>query len=428
MQMTMDPGIASFNIKEANKLRKGIAKKVPKIIEETRQMFYEKGTASKTRKEMLDYVWKRQIGMSLGYSFSDLHTIAYSTIALQQMNLAYYYPTIMWNCACLSVDANAVDENDYTFIDEVADYWIDEEEDEEEEFEEEKEVSTKKKKTSKVNYDKIASALGHFKDKVTIKLPDINKAKMGFIPDVEDNSIMFGFKGISRIGDDIITNIIDNRPYTNIQDFLGKMVVDGKKLISKDRVVNLIKAGCFDNIEKSDRATVMERFINTLVPRKKTLNLRNMDKLIEYDLVPEEFNLQKGIYLFTKEARKRRDKVNGYYNMDDIMVLWYRKWMKQEPPLLNNEYKVNSAKWDAFYDKSMDVIRTWIKSNLKDLIDAFHKVEFETEFNKYAIGSELKWELDSLNFYHSGHPLASLVTPITTTPLDRIVDGEFDGY
>ena len=65
------------------------------------------------------------------------------------MNLAYYYPTIMWNCACLSVDANAVDENDYTFIDEVADYWIDEEEDEEEEFEEEKEVSTKKKKNLK---------------------------------------------------------------------------------------------------------------------------------------------------------------------------------------------------------------------------------------------------------------------------------------
>ncbi len=121
MQLTMDPHIASFDIKEANKLRKGIAKKVPKIIEETRLMFYEKGKAAGTRKEMLDYIWKRQIGMSLGYSFSDLHTVAYSTIALQQMNLAYYYPIIMWNCACLSVDANAVDDNDYTFIEELDD-------------------------------------------------------------------------------------------------------------------------------------------------------------------------------------------------------------------------------------------------------------------------------------------------------------------
>lgn len=66
MQLTMDPHIASFDIKEANKLRKGIAKKVPKIIEETRLMFYEKGKAAGTRKEMLDYIWKRQIGMSLG--------------------------------------------------------------------------------------------------------------------------------------------------------------------------------------------------------------------------------------------------------------------------------------------------------------------------------------------------------------------------
>jgi DNA polymerase-3 subunit alpha len=66
MQLTMDPQIANFDIREANKLRKGIAKKVPKIIEETRQMFYQKGVEAGTRKEMLDYVWKRQIGMSLG--------------------------------------------------------------------------------------------------------------------------------------------------------------------------------------------------------------------------------------------------------------------------------------------------------------------------------------------------------------------------
>ena len=51
---------------------------------------------------------------------------------------------------------------------------------------------------------------------------------MGFIPDVEDNSIMFGLKGISRIGDDIINEIISNRPYNSLQDFLNKMVVDGK--------------------------------------------------------------------------------------------------------------------------------------------------------------------------------------------------------
>jgi hypothetical protein len=50
-----------------------------------------------------------------------------------------------------------------------------------------------------------------------------------------------------------------------------------------------------------------------------------MDKLIEYDLVPENLTFEKGVYLFTKEARKRRDKVNGYYNLDEIMVLWYRK-------------------------------------------------------------------------------------------------------
>ena len=98
---------------EANKLRKGIAKKNPQVIEETRQLFFNKGMANGTSDALLSYIWDRQIGMSLGYSFSDLHTEAYSTIALKEMNLAYYYPMIYWNCACLTVNANAINESDY---------------------------------------------------------------------------------------------------------------------------------------------------------------------------------------------------------------------------------------------------------------------------------------------------------------------------
>ena len=33
------------------------------------------------------------------------HTLAYSLIALQEMNLAYKYPIIFWNTACLISDS-----------------------------------------------------------------------------------------------------------------------------------------------------------------------------------------------------------------------------------------------------------------------------------------------------------------------------------
>lgn len=102
--------------------------------------------------------------------------------------------------------------------------------------------------------------------------------------------------------------------------------------------------------------------------------------------------------------------------------------MKKEPPMLNGEYKINSLKWDAYYDAAMNPVRAWIKANLEELIEAFYKIESSIEFNKYATGDELKWELDSLNFYHSGHPLEKLSTPIPHSTLNELIDGEFDGY
>lgn len=67
MEMTMDENISGFDVKEANGLRKAIAKKKPKLLEETKELFYKKGQELNTRKELLDYVWnvqfKRQFGL-----------------------------------------------------------------------------------------------------------------------------------------------------------------------------------------------------------------------------------------------------------------------------------------------------------------------------------------------------------------------------
>ena len=37
------------------------------------------------------------------------HTALYSLIGLQEMNLAYFYPTIFWNCANLIVESGAIE-------------------------------------------------------------------------------------------------------------------------------------------------------------------------------------------------------------------------------------------------------------------------------------------------------------------------------
>ena len=40
------------------------------------------------------------------------HTLAYSLIALQEMNLAFKYPIVFWNCACLIADSGGTETED----------------------------------------------------------------------------------------------------------------------------------------------------------------------------------------------------------------------------------------------------------------------------------------------------------------------------
>ena len=66
MEIVMNPKICNFTLQDANKLRKGIAKKKDDVIAEVRAMFYEKGLVAGTRKQLLDYIWLVQITPQLG--------------------------------------------------------------------------------------------------------------------------------------------------------------------------------------------------------------------------------------------------------------------------------------------------------------------------------------------------------------------------
>lgn len=419
MMLVMEPRISGFSVKEANKLRKAVAKKKKSLIDECHELFYKKGRELNTREELLDYVWNVQIHRQEGYSFSDLHTTAYSTIALQEMNLNYYMNPIYWGCACLNVNANAVNDADYEFL-------------MDEEIIEEVEETEEEKKSGKVAYDKVAEAISKF-TQYEIVAPDINTARMGFIPKVSKNQIMFGMKGISKIGDDLVLNIIENRPYENLADFIDKMVSDdGKKLISKDRVINLIKAGCFDEMEGKPREEIMRDYVEFLVPKKSTVNLRNVQMLIRYNLFPEELKYERGVFVVHNEIKKTLgEKLKLHYCLDsedDIIYNWYYINFGKEPLNVDGHWFIPENEWNTIYKKAQDVLRVWIKKNVNTLIEQIYEKEFYDEWDKYAHGDQLQWELDSLNFYHSGHPLSKVVYPFETTYIDDLKENDYNGY
>ena len=398
MMIVMDPKITNFSVVEANGLRKAIAKKKFDTIDKIKKMFYEKGKDIGTRKKLLDYVWNVQVMRQAGYSFSVLHTMGYSTIALQEMNLAYKFPVIYWNTACLSVNAGAVNEEDYEDL--VEEGIVEIEEDDE-----------NKREANKVQYGKVAAAIGKFKTELGMKieLPDVNRAKFGFTPDSEANVVWFGLKGISRIGDDLIREIINNRPYTSVDNFIEKLNKTGARtLVSKDRIISLIKSGAFDKIEMRSREEIMRSFILKIYDKKNRITLQNIMSLVKYEMLPVELDLEKRVFNFTKHIRK--SKLKEYYVLDESSQEFYFENnfgldIENIKRGIEVVIAIDAVKWEKVYDKYMENVRKFIVANHDALLEEYNKKAFEEEWNKYAAGNVLQWELEALNFYHSGHEL-----------------------
>lgn len=408
MLISMDEKISGFSVKEANKLRKTIAKKKLAEIDSMHEMFMNKGHEMGTSDNLLNYVWNVQVKRQLGYSFSVLHSFGYSLIALQEMNLAYHYPTIFWNCANLIVDSAGIDENDefVNLIDEFDPATENaEEENDDEELEEgmtKEEQEEIKKQNKTVNYGKIASAIGKMIARgINVTLPNINKSEFTFTPDIENNTILFGIKGISRINNDLAKAIIDNRPYTSLDDFLNKVK------INKVSTVNLIKAGCFDGLEGKSRIDIMVNYIDSICDKKKKLTLQNMQMLIREDCIPKEYINSVHVFNFNKYLKKFKSLI--YYILDERAMNFYEK--KYDMDLIsqdeNGNFVIKQKDWDKIYKKEMESIKEELKTN-EEILNNLNKKLFNGVWNKYAEGSISKWEMDSVNFYYHQHELAHI--------------------
>lgn len=162
----------------------------------------------------------------------------------------------------------------------------------------------KKKTQNKMDYSKIAAGLDRYKNICNIHLPDINKSKLSFTPNVETNSILYGLKGICKVTEPVISEIMNNRPFSSLEDFLNRVT---KRVVTKDKVINLIKCGAFDEIEGKDRSEILKDFIWTVCEPKKRITLQNLNMLIDLELLPSSLDYVSDVYKLTKELRKHRD-------------------------------------------------------------------------------------------------------------------------
>ena len=436
MQLVQIPECGGFDLNFADKLRKAIAKKNPKAYDELTKEYFETCKEKGLSMNLCNYVWNVLVATSRGYGFNLSHTLAYSLIALQEMNLAYRYPIMFWNCACLISDAGGaesdenveeIEEKEEVFYEDYEgfeDFVEEDEDDEEEEEEEASKENKKKKKIKSTNYGKIASAIGKIKSSgVNVAPPDINKSTFTFSPDIENNTIRYGLSGITKIGEELVKTIMDGRPYSSVDDFLRRIK------INKPQMVNLIKSGAFDCF--GDRVQIMHEYINNISDAKKRITLQNMKMLIDFGLIPDEYDMERRVYNFNKYIKKLKlDSI--YFGLDEIAFNFYSAYFdidKLEPcEDTESGFKIKQTIWDNYYQKHMNIIRTYIQKNAADLLVAVNTKLTQDTWNKYCLGSLSKWEMDSVSFYSHEHELIDLdmdryeLTDFADLPEDPIID------
>lgn len=403
MKMLMDEKICNFSLKEANSARKIVGKKQMAKIPELHQQILDTASSALLGK----YIWERGVGPQMGYSFSIIHALAYSFIGVQTIYIATHWNPIYWNTACLIVNSGSLEKQEKEEI--VSIY---EKEDAENcIYEDLPDRSGKKKIEKTTDYGKLAKAIGDITTKgIKVSLVDINKSGFSFEPDEKNNEILFGLKGVNKIGDSVISQIIANRPYTGIKDFMRRCP------LNKTQMVELIKAGAFDKIDqawaqplsKEPRYAIMAYYILSIVDEKKRLTLQNFNGLVKANLVPEQYHKQKLCYKFNKYLRTYQ-KCDKYYILNDNLLKYYSMyWPMEELNVVNGETSILQTTWDKIYQREMDAVRTWLKDCQKEVLDSYNQLLFNEAWEKYASGNVSAWEMESLCFYYHNHELSDI--------------------
>lgn len=393
MEISMDDHISGFNVTQSNKLRKGIAKKDEKLQEAMKKMFFEHGKEIGTSENLLNYIWKEVIGKQLGYSFSKNHTFPYSCIGLQELNLGYHYPIIYWNTACLIINAGANEELD---------------------------------DNKSTQYGKIAKAIANFKQRsIIVDRPLINEAKFSFVPDEKNNRIIFSFKGLCGIGDDIARAIVEHQPYSSFEDFCKRMV--DTKIIGTAKMIILIKAGCFNELDSPDRMETMKKFLsrNVFTPTDK-LTMQQFNSALEYDIFPKEmetmiriknfkaYALHETFFLknIIDEGKKvpKKGYHDRYFALDERGTEFLMEHFNtcivgtKEDGVIISE-KLFNKEWDALIQPLKDYMA------LPETLQLYNQKKLDSTMESYASGSLEQWDMESLSYYPDRHELWNLNEP-----------------
>lgn len=388
--LTMHPKIGGFSLGWADKLRKAVAKKNPKDFDQLEKEFFKNAEEKELSKKLTEYVWYKLIYTQRGYGFNKSHTLAYSLILLQELNLNYKWNPIYWQTANLIVDSGSIDpmSNDAT------------------------------------NYGKIGIAIANIKKEgVKVEIPLINEANFGFEPDVKNNRIIFGLKGINGINTEVSQAIIQNRPYSSMADFVHKLI--DTNIIKPNQMIKLIKAGCFTDLDCINKEDTMDWYLkNYKFKPLQSLGLMQLSKMREKNLIPDQFDKcvkmlllknyildDEGFYCNYIDPSKKalkRGYHDRYYILDDISQEKFKDFFTENCIInvVNEYYLVSEKIINKETEEYIKPFRAWMSS--PDAINRYNLSCYIDLWEEMAEGSPAHWSMQALTYYDQKHELEDI--------------------
>lgn len=326
--------LADYKMEEADKVRKAISKKNMSVLHENRKLFCEKlnlkGIDNKISNKLYDDIEK--FGE---YSFNKSHSVAYAHLVYYLSYFKANYPYIYFNVC-----------NEYTSVD-----------------------------IKKMYFELIK--MGY-----KIKTVDINNSEKG-LKKIDDNTLLLGFNSLNFLNEKAYENIINNRKYNNIFEFIEKNYI----ILTKQQIENLIYLNAFNF------GYNVKTLINNLdsIYEYVEKNLKNSKNLVEnlfngannnynYSIVEDkEFNKQKLI--------KKEFEILGFnitYNYDNIYynlkkVIYYNnikigKNLYYYNCILNNNKKIKILFDDKIFEYFINIKRNII-NEINENDECIYKLE-----------------------------------------------------
>lgn len=197
---------------------------------------------------------------------------------------------------------------------------------------------------------------------IKVSPPNVNKSDIGFTALLGSNEILFGLLAVKGLGESIVSKIIENRPYQNMNDFI-------EKVSDKTAIITLIKAGA---VPTKNKMLSLKKYADRLFERKTYkpvvtlpspyskllsfgLDVENYKegRMVKKELLLEDYNKVKEKLYLKEQKQKYRQHMRDFqqkYAKDEYMWEFDTLSMFLTNDPLKDAYKYTETDWDMVDD------------------------------------------------------------------------------